>query len=217
MSKVFIAVRLLEVQRQRRAGARLLECRLQVNAALCSYGDHTMRSFSRWMPSRPRPVTSPVSYFVLALLAVGLLVAAVFSAGGRVVLGIVLLLVLHRIWDDRRLRLLAMTRPGESICTFARSFDRRGTDFWVVRAVYDEFRPYCTFRGGRLPLRATDSLTDDLHIDGDDLEDIARDATVRVGRVFGDLEANPGYGRVATVGDMVAFVQHQPKAVEPAA
>ena len=36
MSMVFIAVRLLEVQRQRRAGARLLEDRLQVNAAFCA-------------------------------------------------------------------------------------------------------------------------------------------------------------------------------------
>ena len=175
-----------------------------------------MRSFSRWMPSRPQPVTSPIAHLVLSLLAVGLLAAAVFSAGGRVVLGIVLLLALHRIWDDRRLRRLATNRRGESICTFARAFDRRGTDFWVVRAVHDELRPYCTFRGGQFPLRGTDSLTDDLHIDGD-VEDIARDATVRVGRAFRDLEANPWYSRVATVGDMVAFVQHQPKAVEPAA
>ena len=176
-----------------------------------------MRSLSRWMPSRPQPVTSPVAYSLVALVAVGLLAAAIFSTGGRVVLGIVLIIALHNIWDDRRVRRLAMTRRGENICTFARSFDRRETDFWVVRAVHDELRPYCTFRGGRLPVRRSDSLTDDLHIEGDDLESIARAATVRVGRVFGELEANPWYGRVATVGDMVAFVQHQPKVVQPAA
>jgi hypothetical protein len=176
-----------------------------------------MPSFSRWMPSRPRPATSPIAYLGLTFLAVGLLAAAIFSTGGRVVLGIVLLIALHRIWDDRRLRRLAMTRPGESICTFARGFDRRKTDFWVVRAVYDELRPYCIFRGGRFPVRRTDSLTDDLYIDGDDLEGIARDATVRVGRLFENLEANPWHGRVATVGDMVAFVQHQPKSLQPAA
>jgi hypothetical protein len=158
-----------------------------------------------------------MGYLVLTLLAAGLLAAAIFSTGGRVVLGIVLLIALHRTWDDRRLRRLAMTRPGESICTFARAFDRRKTDFWIVRAVYDELRPYCTFRGGQFPVRRTDSLTDDLYIDGDDLEGIARDAAIRVGRVFENLEANPWYGRVATVGDMVAFVQHQPKALQPAA
>ena len=47
MPKVFIAFDLLEVQLRRRAFARLLENRLQVNAALC--GDEP--SFSLWFPS----------------------------------------------------------------------------------------------------------------------------------------------------------------------
>ena len=118
---------------------------------------------------------------------------------------------------QRRLRRLAETRAGESLCTFARAFDRRATDFWVVRAVYEELRPYCRFRGRQVPVRPTDSLTDDLHIDGDDLEGIARDATARVGRVFENLAGNPWYGRVDTIGDMVAFEQHQPKLAPPAA
>lgn len=61
-----------------------------------------------------------------------------------------------------------------------------------------------------MPLRPSDSLERNLHIDSDDLTDIARDATVRVGRAFENLEANPFYGRVDTVRDLVAFVQHQP-------
>lgn len=170
-----------------------------------------MATLSRWMPPQPQPATGPVPYALLGLLGAGLLAAAIVSVTGRVILiGLILLSALDHVSDHRRLRWLALAREGENLCTFARAFDRRQTNYWVMRAVYDALRPYCTFRGGRMPLRPSDSLARNLRIDADDLTDIARDATVRVGRAFEDLEANPLYGRVDTVRDLVAFVQHQP-------
>lgn len=170
------------------------------------------------MPPSPTQTTGAVGYAVLGLFAAGLVAAVVFSMTGRViVVGLVLLLLVDQVGDRRRLRRLALFRQGEDLCSFARAFDRRTTNYWVVRAVYDELRPYCTFRGGRVPLRPSDSLEQELRIGSDDLTDIARDATVRTGRVFENLQANPLYGRVSTVADLIAFVQYQPSASPPAA
>lgn len=46
------------------------------------------------------------------------------------------------ILNGQRLRRLAEERNGESICEFARSFDRRVADPWVIRAVYESLQPY---------------------------------------------------------------------------
>lgn len=41
-------------------------------------------------------------------------------------------------FTERKLKAIITERPEESICTFARSFDRRKVDPWVVRAVYND-------------------------------------------------------------------------------
>lgn len=41
-----------------------------------------------------------------------------------------------------RIKRLAASRAGESICEFARSFERRRVDAWIIRAVYDELQEY---------------------------------------------------------------------------
>ena len=177
-----------------------------------------MSTLSRWMPPLPRQPIGAGGYALLGLIGAGLLAAIVFSTSGRVIIGGLFALgVVFHFWDDRRLRRLALTRPGEDLCTFARAFDRRATDFWAVRAIYDELRPYCRFRGGQLPLRPSDTLKGVLHIDAEDVWYMARDATLRAGRLFTNLEANPQYSHLTTVGDLVAFVQFQPKVQQPAA
>lgn len=40
----------------------------------------------------------------------------------------------------RDLAALAQEREGESICDFARAFDTRTTDTWVIRAVYEQLQ-----------------------------------------------------------------------------
>lgn len=98
---------------------------------------------------------------------------------------------------------LAEERKGESICQFARSFDRRIVDTKIIRAVYEEFST--TF-----PLRASDRLEDDLRVDGEDLDLGAMEIARRTGRTLDECERNPLFKNVNTLGDLVMFFHHQP-------
>jgi hypothetical protein len=104
----------------------------------------------------------------------------------------------------RRDRRIAAERKGESICQFARGFDCRSVDTWIIRAVYDEF-------SGAFPLRPSDRLREDLHIDGDDLDFGAIHIARRTGRTLDEYERNPFYGEMKTLHDLVMFFHHQPR------
>jgi hypothetical protein len=101
---------------------------------------------------------------------------------------------------DRR---VAEARKGESICQFARGFDRRTIDTWIIRAVYEEF-------SGAFPLRPSDRLREDLHIDDDDLDFGAISIALRTGRSLDGYERNPMYGNIKTLRDMAMFFHYQP-------
>ena len=103
----------------------------------------------------------------------------------------------------RRERRITEARKGESICQFARAFDCRTIDTWIIRAVYDEFA--WTF-----PLRPSDRLKEDLRIDGDDLDFGAVNIARRTGRSLDGYERNPMYGKIKTLRDVVMFFHHQP-------
>ncbi len=111
--------------------------------------------------------------------------------------------------EKHRLQTLVCAREGESICHFARSFDKRKTDTWIIRAAHQELqvflRPFVAF-----PVRASDSLTGDLGLDVDDVEDLIVDVALRAGRSLEQTERNPHYGKVRTVFDVVLFVNAQP-------
>ena len=109
---------------------------------------------------------------------------------------------------SQRFSELAAIRRSESICDFARSFDRRSTDTVVIRSVYETVQEQ--MGGSLVPLRAADRLFEDLDLDGDDLDDIAVDAAALAGRSLDSTDSNPLYGRVATVRDLVEFLRHQP-------
>jgi hypothetical protein len=120
------------------------------------------------------------------------------------------------VFEHRRYKVrigkLVESRAGESICEFARSFERRQVDTWVVRAVYEELQEYL---GGTLPvpIRAADRLKDDLPIDLEDLEmDIAARIAKRSGRSLSSGGANPYYSKINTVEDLVLFFNWQPQA-----
>lgn len=106
--------------------------------------------------------------------------------------------------DSRRTKREAESRRGESICGFARSFDRRVIDPWIIRGVYEEFSYL-------YPVRASDRFWDDLGVDEEDLDDSLLDIAERIGRSLDDAEANPMWAKVVTVGDLVLFLQGQPK------
>lgn len=120
------------------------------------------------------------------------------------VLASVLYIFIGGILSRRRDRHIASLRPSESICTFARSFDCRTTDTWIIRAVYEKFQPYVDF-----PLRVSDRLDDDLCVDPDDIGYIVEEIALLTSRPLQNSEQNPLYGKVATLADLVSFFSHQ--------
>jgi hypothetical protein len=112
----------------------------------------------------------------------------------------------------QRLRLLSASRAGESICQFARSFEVRRTDTWVLRAVYEELQDELRWISPAFPVRADDSLEDDLLIDSEDMDlEIVWSIAERARRSLEHPERNPFYARVVTVRDLVSFFLHQPR------
>ena len=131
-----------------------------------------------------------------------------------VLIGVVLWF--QTVFETRRRRQALAARQSETICDFARSFDR-GTDTWIVRAVYEELCRFLSVDGRLFPLRKADHCEKDLKIDPEDLDDLAGDIAFRAGRSMEDTKSNPLYGKVKTVSDIVTFLEHQPRVadVEP--
>lgn len=99
------------------------------------------------------------------------------------------------------------------MCQFARSINCRRVDTWVVRAVYEELQR--SLPGTvPVPLRVTDQLQRDLQLDADDLDDLIVDTAQRTSRSLAHTSANPLFGKVATVGDLVKFLNGQPRLVQ---
>ncbi len=111
---------------------------------------------------------------------------------------------------SQRFGALAASRSSESICDFARSFDRRTTDTVLIRSVYETVREQ--MGGHSVPLRAEDRLLEELDLDGDDLDEIVVIAAGLAQRSLGSTAGNPLCGQVSTVRDVVDFLRHQPHA-----
>ena len=173
-----------------------------------------MPTFSRWMPPEPEPLsTAPGWVVVVAIIILPQLAGAVFTRGGKYMLVLLPLFCLASEMERRRrLRRLVAERSQEDIGTFAQAFARRGEPFspHVVRAVWDALEPYVSFMGSRVPVRPADRVNEDLHIDWDDIDLILSEAAERSDRSIDRIEANPWYGRVYTVGDMVRLLSVQP-------
>ena len=172
------------------------------------------------LPSRRRLLPRPVERVVSGWRLVGFLtlVAALCwlfaSRSTFIIVGgfgaLILFGWVSVIFDTRRLRRLAASRPDDSICTFARAFDCRSTDTAIVRAVYEELQHYFATVAPAFPFRATDHFDTDLKLDSDDLNDIALLIAHRTCRPLNGTESNPLFGRVQTINDLVQFFTHQP-------
>lgn len=181
-----------------------------------------MRTPSRRMPPRietPNWPTTAVGWligcattagFVAGSLAIVWAIPGILIVLGCMVLFVVGRSVLHPTVPT--MPALAASREGESICTFARSFDCRTIDTWIIRAVFDEMEPWCRYRGGRLPVRAGDDLYAVFGIIDEDVDDLVVAAGTRAGRAMdlADCLDNPMRHKVATVADVVLFIHHQP-------
>jgi len=129
-----------------------------------------MRTPSRRMPKFvPRPVTWAGWLVQIGIIAA--IVGLIWSAPK--VLWFVPIAVVCLVFEisrrKRRLKALAAARPGESICNFAREFDFRETDTWIIRAVYEQLQAHLADDALAFPLRREDHLTKTLGIDPDDL------------------------------------------------
>jgi len=114
--------------------------------------------------------------------------------------------VTFSILGARRSQRIAAERAGESICHFARAFERRSVDPWILRATYEHL---ATSQG--FPIRADDRLGEDLGIDADDLGFEVVEIAARCGRDPEGAEANPWYDKLVRVCDLVLFLEHQPR------
>ncbi len=173
----------------------------------------TSKTPSRYLPAY---VSEPVSLRAKAFL-VAFLVGLVYAIWNEpdllsVLGGLVLLGVILQWKGNRVLKRLAAERKDESICTFARSFDRKVVDTWIIRAVHQELQVYVKYPDGVCPIRSTDRLDQDLHIDLEDIDDLFPVIAQRTGRSTKNTESNPYYGKVSTAGDLVLFVNSQPRA-----
>lgn len=113
--------------------------------------------------------------------------------------------------EKRRFEGMCSIRDEESICTFARSFSTRHVNTWVIRAAHQEIQQLMKSYIPAFPVRASDSLLDDLHIDSDDIEDLLVDIAARSGHSLDETESNPLYGKIKTVHDLVLFINAQPR------
>ncbi len=109
------------------------------------------------------------------------------------------------------LKRLSAGRTGDPLCNFARAFDTRQVDTWIIRAVWDSLQFYVGSKSGPFPLLPEDQIFEDLCIDPEDLDDIITGVAERTGYSVDDCESNPVYGNVESVGDLVLFVNHQPR------
>jgi hypothetical protein len=167
-----------------------------------------MRKFSRSMPKAPEKRVIQTSTCLLTALLIVLLALAYSTTAFLLMTGIIILIAVMDAVDRRRLCRLAASREGENICTFARSFNRRSIDPWIIRAVYEEFRAYYD---GALPIRATDRIEDDLGMDWEDFDEMVADIAFRANRSLNHAELNPMVRRVSSVSDLVLFLSHQPR------
>lgn len=174
-----------------------------------------MRLPSRLLPPRHRESLDHAAVLFLTILVVGfgyLLYSA--STFARCMIA----MACCAVWchgaavtkrEKRRYEALARSRLGVSICEFARSFDVRQTDTWIMRATYQELQqwlqPYVT----AFPVCASDRLSADFHLEADDVDDLLQDIAARSGRSLEKTEDNPWYGSVHTVKDLVAFINAQ--------
>lgn len=179
-----------------------------------------MRRPSRQMPKLSPPKSGLLGWFILGAFCLWLLWLVFAGVRSNPVAAAIGLLAAatyayfstrHSRARPARLRALAAERAGESICEFARSFDPRETDTWVIRAVYEQLQTYLTPVQNNFQIQSTDLLLGQLIDDPDDLDmDLVEQVATRTGRLLKDATRNRYYGRVNTVADLVHFFNAQP-------
>ena len=176
-----------------------------------------MRIPSRRMPTYSKESITPLAKAFLAALPLGLSVAIYHASIWHIAVAVVALATIWLIASqttkrDKAHRDQIASCREDSICTFARSFDYRHIDTWVIRAVFEELQEELGSEGRMFPIRAQDDLVKDLRIDPEDIDmSLAPAIAQRTGRTLQESGSNPYWGKVHSVADLVRFFNLQPK------
>jgi hypothetical protein len=172
-----------------------------------------MKLASRFMPEYKPKKGSQIALFLFACVFL-----VVFYYSPIVLVVFVAIVILAFVWSyfeqpkiDAYFAKLLEERKGLSICNFAREFNAREVDTWIIRATYEEVqKSICTKQP--IPLKAHDHLFETLKLDEDDLDlDLVEIISQRTGRSLAQYENNPFYGKVTTVRNLVLFLNCQPE------
>jgi len=170
-----------------------------------------MKQASRFMPKyKPKKASKPM---LIAFLAIAVAFIIYQPWYLLVIAGIALLVIAWSAIDqpkiERHFQNLCKERSGLSICEFAREFDPKIVDTWIIRAVYEQLQAALPTKEN-VPIKASDSLFDTLMLDEDDLDlDLVEEIAQRTSRSLEDYESNPYYGKVTTARNLVLFFNHQ--------
>lgn len=125
---------------------------------------------------------------------------------------IVIAIVLSTIFNHYRMKGIAISRGDADICKYARSFDYRNVDTKIIREVYEKVQEWSgNYEGKPFPVVADDNFDNIYQMDPDDLDDIYWEVADKFGISTDNPEANPYYGKVTTVQNLVLFLHHQPR------
>jgi hypothetical protein len=153
-----------------------------------------------------------VAYFFILLFLAGVAWLCIEKPIAlAIVSAIIIYLVIATVKENSRLRLMTSERAEDSICTFARAFDKRIIDPWTIRAAYDELQEYFGSLERPFPIRASDRFKEDLKMDGDDLCDLLFSIAKRSKHDITSLDDNL---QISTVGELVACISNLPKTSE---
>lgn len=174
-----------------------------------------MKKPSRYMP-KYKPNEASIYWWCFPVIALAAFIYACYSEPTILAIVACLILITY-LWSkikrpalDRQYEDTLKKREGLSICNFAREFNPRETDIWIIRAVYEQIQDYFA-EDRKLPIKASDDLIKDLGFESEDIEDIAGEVAQRTNRSLENYEINPYYGKVNTARDMVLFFNNQPK------
>nr|WP_298174176.1 hypothetical protein [uncultured Pseudomonas sp.] len=170
-----------------------------------------MKQSSRFMPKyEPKAVNKLALIGLLLLTAAIVIYQPIYLA---IIAGIALLALVWNHFEEPKIEryfaALCEERKDLSICDFAREFDLRAVDTWIVRAVYEQLQAALATKQN-VPIKASDNLFDTLKLDEDDLDlDLVEEIAQRTGRSTENFQSNPYYGKVTTARNLVLFFNHQ--------
>lgn len=170
-----------------------------------------MKVASRFMPKyKSKKTNKPALIGLLAIVVAIVVYQPLYLA---VVAGIAVLVIVWSKFEQPNIEKyfedLCEERKDLSICEFAREFDPRVVDTWIIRAAYEQLQASLPTKY-KVPIKASDNLFETLKLDEDDLDlDLVEEIAQRTGRSLENYNDNPLYGKVTTVRNLVLFFNHQ--------